>query len=78
MKSRTYFVFIVFCLSALLILTIYLRNAENRIFYELVTINIEQDRLKQQLWQKQLQLESLINPAAITERISNRRNDPPE
>lgn len=75
MKSRTYFVFVVFCFSALLILTIYLRNAENRIFYELVTVNIEQDRLKQQLWQKQLRLESLINPAAVTERISNQQNE---
>ena len=78
MKSSAYFVFIIFCFTALLILTVYLRSAENHIFYRLYTINIEQDRLKQQLWQKQLQLESLINPAAVTRRLSNQQNEPLE
>ena len=69
MISRFCFVFVVFYFTAVLILTVYLRSADNRIFYKLHTIDIEQSRLKQQLWQKQLQLENLINPAAISQRL---------
>ncbi|MFA5251171.1 MAG: hypothetical protein WC454_01125 [Phycisphaerae bacterium] len=29
----------------------------------------EQNRLKQQLWQKQLRLENLISPAAVSHRL---------
>ena len=63
------FVFVVFCFTAVLILTVSLRSANNRIFYQLCTIYAEQSRLKQQLWQKQLRLENLINPAAISQRL---------
>ena len=69
MRSRFCFVFVVFYFTAVLILTISLRSADNRIFYKLCTINAEQSRLKQQLWQKQLRLENLINPAAVSERL---------
>lgn len=70
MRSWFCFLFVVFCFTAALILTIYLRNADNRIFYKLCTCTAEQNRLKQQLWQKQLRLEHLINPAAVSHRIS--------
>jgi hypothetical protein len=63
------FVFVVFCFMAILIFAAYLRGASNRIFYKLWSVNTEHSRLKQQLWQKQLQLESLINPAAVSERL---------
>ena len=63
------FVFVVFCFAAILVLAAYLRGASNRVFYKLWSVNTEQGRLKQQLWQKQLQLESLINPAAVSERL---------
>jgi len=66
---RFRFVFVIFYFTAVLILTVCLRSADNRIFYKLRTIDAEQGRLKQQLWQKQLQLESLINPAAVSERL---------
>jgi len=69
MRSRFCFVFVVFYFTAVLILTISLRSADNRIFYKLCTINAEQSRLKQQLWQKQLRLENLINPAAVSQRL---------
>lgn len=69
MRSRFCFVFVVFYFTAVLILTISLRSADNRIFYKLCTINAEQSRLKQQLWQKQLRLENLINPAAVSEHL---------
>ena len=69
MRSRFCFVFVIFYFTAVLILTVALRSANNRIFYKLCTLEAEQSRLKQQLWQKQLQLENLINPASISERL---------
>jgi len=70
MGFRFRFVFVVFCFTAVLILTVYLRSANNRIFYELCRHRAEQNRLKQQLGNKQLQLENLINPAAISQYLS--------
>jgi hypothetical protein len=69
MRSRFCFVFVVFYFSAVLILTVSLRSADNRIFYKLCRVGAEQSRLKQQLWQKQLRLENLINPAALSEHL---------
>jgi len=67
MRLRFHFVFVVFYFTAVLIFTVNLRSANNRIFYKLCSQMAEQNRLKQQLWQKQLQLENLINPAAVSE-----------
>jgi len=69
MRPRFRFVLVVFWVTAILILTVHLRNVNNRIFYELCVRRAEQSRLKQHLWQKQLQLESLINPAAVSRRL---------
>jgi len=69
MRPRFRFVLVVFWVTAILILTVHLRNVNNRIFYELCVQRAEQTRLKQHLWQKQLQLESLINPAAVSRRL---------
>lgn len=63
------FVFVIFCVTGILIFAVYLRNANNRLSYKLYTIRSEQNQLKQQLWQKQLRIESLTNPAAISERL---------
>ena len=67
MKFR--FFFVALCLTAFLVLTIYLRTSEDRIFYQTCQIATEQGRLKQQLWQKQLDLEVRINPAAVSDKI---------
>jgi len=69
MNSRFRSTFVVFCFTAVLILTVYLRSADNRIFYKLCTRKAEQSRLKQELWQKQLRLENLINPAAVSKHL---------
>jgi len=69
MASRFHLVFVVFCFTAVLIFAVYLRNANNRIFYELCTCRGEQSRLKQELGTKQLLLEGLINPAAVLQRF---------
>ena len=62
-------VYAILCLTAVLIFAVYLRGANNRTFYELRVYTAEENRLKQQLWRKQLRVESLINPAAISERL---------
>jgi hypothetical protein len=69
MSSRFCFVFVVFYFAVVLILTVSLRSADNRIFYKLCTYKTEQSRLKQKLWQKQLRLEGLINPVAVSQRL---------
>ena len=63
------FVVIVLFVTAVLIFAVYLRSANHRIFYQLCTHRAEQSRLKQQLGNKQLQLESLINPATISQHL---------
>ena len=82
MGLRFRFVFVVFYFTAVLIFTVYLRSANNRIFYKLYMHRVEQSRLKQELWQKQLQLEGLINPAALSQRLDEQlielRSEPQE
>ena len=68
--SRFRFVYVVFCLTAVLIVTVYLRTVENRMFYKICVLNSEICRLRQELGKKQLQLESLINPAAISGKLN--------
>ena len=71
MSFRFCFIFVVFYFTAVLIFSVSLRSANNHIFYRLYTNKVEQSRLKQQLVNKQLQLESLINPAAISEQLGD-------
>ncbi|MHC4076220.1 MAG: hypothetical protein ACYSRZ_07390 [Planctomycetota bacterium] len=69
MRFGFHFVFVVLCFTSILIFTVGLRSINNSIFYRLCRVSTEQNRLKQQLWQKQLQLENLINPAAISQQV---------
>jgi hypothetical protein len=52
-----------------LILAVYLRSANHRVFYTLRRHTIEQRRLQQELWQKQLRVEALTSPAAVLQRL---------
>ncbi len=69
MRSQFRFFFVVFYIVAILIFTVYLHNVNDRIYYKLCAQDIEQSQLKQQLWQKQLQLEGIINPAALSQHL---------
>lgn len=73
--SHFRFVFVVFCFTAVLIATVYIRSVNNRLFYQLCQCNAERDQLKQDLGAKQLRLESLINPASLSPRIPRPEND---
>jgi len=68
MGSRLSFVLVIFFFAATLIVAVYLRDANRHVFYTLQTYRIEQGGLRQELWQKQLRVESLINPASVSQR----------
>ena len=69
--SRFRFVFVIFYCTAILILAVYLRSANHRIFYELSVQKHRQRQLNKELADEQLRLECLINPPAVSERIEN-------
>jgi hypothetical protein len=69
MSSFFRFVVVMFFFAGTLILSVYLRSANHRIFYTLRHQRIEQNRLQQDLWQKQLRLESMTNPASVSRRL---------
>jgi len=69
MRPQFRFVFVVLYFTAVLIFTVYLRSANNRVFNKLCAHESEQGRLIQELTHKQLELESLINPAAVSQRF---------
>ena len=61
--------------TVILIIAVSLRNANNRIFYELCTYRVQVNQLKQELGVKQLRFESMTNPAAIQQRLDELNND---
>ena len=69
MSSRFCFVFVIFYFAAVLVIAVSLRNANNRTCYKFCVAAAQQSQLKQQLWQQQLRLESIINPAALSKRL---------
>jgi hypothetical protein len=70
MSSRFSFVLVVSFFAATLIVAVYLRGADRQAFYQIRTCKIEQGRLQQELWQKQLRVESLINPTSVWRKLS--------
>jgi hypothetical protein len=69
MSSFLRFVIVMFFFAGTLILSVYLRSANHTAFYDLRHQALEQNRLQQSLWQKQLQLESMTNPASVSRRL---------
>ncbi len=70
MFSRARLRFIIFFLTAALILTIHLRTSASRLFHQARLAQVQQDQLTQQLWKKQLELEGLTQPQRVLERLS--------
>jgi len=73
--SRFRFVYAVFCFTAILIFAVYLRNANDRIFYRLCVQRAEQNRLNDELRRKELRLQSMINPTAVSERMDEQSSE---
>jgi len=60
-------IFVVLALTGLLIITIGLRSRNSKNFYHFRKAVVEQSRLKQSLYQHQIQLEVLTTSASVTE-----------
>ena len=65
MISRGRLRFVIFFLTACLVITIQLRIAASGLFNQYRLEKVRQERLRHQLWQKQLELESLTGPRQI-------------
>ena len=63
--SRSRVLVVVFSITAFMIFTIHLRTSSTRMFNRYRSAIVDQKELKQQLWQKQLRFECLINPAGL-------------
>lgn len=63
--SRSRVLVVIFSVTAFMIFTTHLRTSSARMFNRYRSAMVEQKDLKQQLWQKQLQFECLINPAGL-------------
>ncbi|MDH4202204.1 MAG: hypothetical protein OEV87_04865 [Phycisphaerae bacterium] len=63
--SRMRVILIVFSITAFLIFTIILRTSASRMYNRYQKSLVEQKSLCQQLWEKQLQFECLVNPAGL-------------
>lgn len=62
-------VYIVFYVTIVLLATVHLRTSSSRIFNRYRYAQVQQERLREQLRQKQLELEGLINPSAVSDQI---------
>jgi hypothetical protein len=64
------FAVIIFFVTASMVFAVYLRISCDQFFYKYTRITTEHSRLKQQLWNKQLQLESQLSPTVIMSHLS--------
>ncbi len=76
MVSRLCFIYVIFWLVAVLVLSIFLRDANYHMFYESRVCQGQYNQAVRQLWQKQLELEQSINPTAILHSLES--TEPPQ
>jgi hypothetical protein len=69
--SKARLIFIVFYLTALLVAAAGLRISASRLFYKFDKAIITQNRIRQMLWQKQLELQALTGPQAVSEQVEH-------
>lgn len=62
---RLRLIYVILFVSAMLIGTVHLRVSTSRVFFQYRKAYVEHFRLKQQLWQKQIVLETLITPKTV-------------
>jgi hypothetical protein len=66
----------ILCITAVLIYAVYLRSAGQQVFYKIRTAQKQESRIKQSLWQKQIELEGLVNPASISQHTGVEKGKP--
>ena len=67
--SRPRLIFVIFFLTAILIITVSSRTTSRRIFYRYRSAYVARKRLRQQLCEKQLTLAAMTTPGEISERL---------
>ena len=67
--SRSRLRFIIFFATAALILTVHLRSSNSVLFHQYRKEVVKQEKLKQKLWEIQLELEQLTQPYQIKQQI---------
>jgi predicted transglutaminase-like cysteine proteinase len=76
MRLGFHLVFVAFYFTSVMLFAASLRNANDRVFYRICAARVSQNRLKQQLAGKQLRLESMINPASVSQQVNQQVNQP--
>jgi hypothetical protein len=71
MLSQFRFIFVIVALTAVLVFAVHVRITGSRVFYKFQVAHTKQTTLNAELKLKQLQLESLINPAAVSRRMED-------
>lgn len=74
--SRLRVILVIFSVTSFLVFTILLRTSASRMFFRYQKASVSQKELLQQLWQKQLRFECLVNPAGLPQ--TQLLNDSPE
>lgn len=67
---RVRFVFIVFLISTVLIAAVHLRAMSNRVYFRYRASVVARQNIKQQLWNKQILLDSYVNPVSVMDRTA--------
>lgn len=67
--KRLKLVIFIFFVTGMLVLTVFVRLRNNSLFHEFCRIKVRRSVYREQLWQEQLEVESLLNPAALSEYI---------
>ena len=69
MISRARLRYVIFFLTAALVITIHIRTSTSRLFHCIRLEQVRQERLCRDLRLKQIELEALIQPASVLEQI---------
>jgi hypothetical protein len=69
MRSQFRFIYVIFAVTAVLVFAVHVRATASRVFYKFQAAHTKWGTLNAELKQKQLQLESLINPAAVSKKL---------
>jgi hypothetical protein len=71
MRSQFRFIYVIFALTAVLVFAVHVRVTASRALYKFQIAHAKHNTLNAELKLKQLQLESLVNPAAVSRRLEN-------
>ena len=69
MLSQFRFIFVIVALTAVLVFAVHVRVTSSRVFYKFQLAHTKHNTLNAELKQKQLHLEAMINPAAVSKKL---------